>query len=746
MGMKVIRKELILVTIIILLLNGLGVIADDDFSRKIIINVEFPDFNEFEIINNEGKQIISKEGYGYFSSPGEPLLPYKNFLIALPPGGIVENVYFKEGKMTKLQGKYFIMPSPQILFLDKSDENISNILRKEWKENMKIYYSDEPYPEEIGKMRGYGTFRKYSYVSVSICPFKYHPKSGELFYLNSAKIIINYKFDEKDDLEKIKWDDFADEKASKLFYNYEEIKNLYKPHGIKPVLKENYDYVIITEESLLNAIQSSEFIEWKQSLGYKIKFVFTTDEEIQNQEGRDLAEKIRNFLRDYYMDWGIKYVLLVGDYKTIPMRYCSPNPYWLDGKVPTDAYYADLSYSDEESWNSNGDAYYGVYGQDNPDFLAEVYVGRIPTSDASRISYTLNKIVKFEKDVGSWKRSALHGGAMLFYANEDHNYDINHNIDGASCLDAIEKDFMKGWNISHYSEHEGLSPSKYEWKALNEESFTYDWRNGQYAIVNWAAHGAPTSIGRVIWDWDDGDGIPEHDNGELIWGSFLNTHSHLEGDYPSIIFAVSCNVGYPEPTGDGNLGIDLLTKESFGAGVGICSATRGAAVSADWKASHSGAEAICYEFNHYMINGTNGSEAIGEALYDAKFYVHHNFGWDHYLEYQNMFDYNLYGDPSMVREGIPYVKIVSPEKGIYINNNKITSFFTAFAVGKIEIVANASAEYVEFYIDDVLKYTDYEPPFAYTWDEIAFFRHKIRVVAYAGNRNADDEITIWKFF
>jgi len=211
---------------------------------------------------------------------------------------------------------------------------------------------------------------------------------------------------------------------------------------------------------------------------------------------------------------------------------------------------------------------------------------------------------------------------------------------------------MDGWTVSHYSEHEGISPSVYPFDPLTEQAFTADWRSGEYAVVNWAAHGAPASIGRVIWDWDDGDGIPEHENNELTWGSFLSTYSNLEGDYPSIVFAVSCNVGRPEPTSDGNLGIDMLTKESFGAAVAVCSSTRGAAVSADWVVSHSGAEALCYEFNHYMINGPDGPSKLGEALYDSKSYVHYNFGWDHPYEFMNMYDYNLYGDPSMMREGI----------------------------------------------------------------------------------------------
>ena len=135
---------------------------------------------------------------------------------------------------------------------------------------------------------------------------------------------------------------------------------------------QTYDYVIITTENLYNAITSSTFLEWKSLIGFNIKIINITDNEIASQTGKDLPEKIRSFLRSYYLNWGIQFVLIVGSHATIPMRYCYPNPTnhrfdifdWTSGEVPTDYYYADLSYSDSESWDYDGDGYYGEYGQD----------------------------------------------------------------------------------------------------------------------------------------------------------------------------------------------------------------------------------------------------------------------------------------------------------------------------------------------------------------------------------------------
>ena len=655
-------KRIISVTIVgFLIISGFGVfgasidtenitLKESAHDNNLVYILSFPSIDELQILNKNGYQRIEIDGFSFLKDIGKPMLPAKNYLFALPPGARVRSVDFQFNKLTQLPGVYNIEPTLIMIPLDDT-QNLYEKIQEEWKKNNQIIYnSNQGFPTENGKITGTGSFRQYPYVSVSVCPFQYFPLSGVIKYYKSVKITITY--DPSDSNDDLKSDIIADEKASNLFYNYNQINDLYKSISSRSSVSDEYDYLIITSDDLVDTVQSSDFFNWKTTLGYNVKIVLVTNYEITSQPGVDLAEQIRNFLRENYISWGVQYVLIVGDYTTIPMRYCSPDPNWLEGTVPTDIYYADLSYPDSESWNSNSDNYYGVYAQDNPDFLAEVYVGRIPTSDISRLEYTLDKIVTFEQDTGSWKDNTLHGGAILFYKNEDHNPVIDHDMDGCSVLDAIERDYMNDWGISHYSEHEGLSPSIYEWDVLSEQAYTADWRNNQYAVVNWAAHGAPASIGRVIWSWDDGDGIPEHENGELTWGRFLDTYSNLEGDYPSIVFAVSCNVGWPEPNPDGNLGIDLLTKESFGAAVAVCSATRGAAVSVNWTETHAGAEALCYEFNHYMINGPSGPSKLGEALYDSKFYVHNNFGWDHYLEFQNMFDYNLYGDPAMTREGI----------------------------------------------------------------------------------------------
>lgn len=414
------------------------------------------------------------------------------------------------------------------------------------------------------------------------------------------------------------------------------------------------DYIIVTTNDLKNAVISSDFVDWKNSIGFNVKIVSITDPEIDYQPGVNLAEQIRNFLREYYIEWGIKYVLFVGNYAKIPMRYCYPDrtnhrfePFDMySGEVPTDYYYADLSSSDAESWDSDGDGFYGEFRDDNPDFSAEISVGRIPTNDLARITYTLDKFVSFEQDTGSWKNNALNAGAFFYFTNQDNTG--QSSMDGADLSYYLEEDIMNGWTVSHYSEQEGLETSIYDWPALNEDSFILDWRTGQYAVINWQGHGWTNRVAHCIWSSDDGDDIPE--SSEITWPDFININSDLDDDYPSIVTAVSCYVGCPEIYQGRNLGVDLLTNPLIGASVGVVASARSPYGSIDWSPSNpGGSDSIIYEFNKNMIIN---NQSVGDALYNSKYYCTTNFGWNEYYEYIDLYTFNLYGDPSLVLQGI----------------------------------------------------------------------------------------------
>jgi hypothetical protein len=629
----------------------------------------------FRILPEGDGHRIRMDGFECSSAPGTPAIPARRFLVALPPGARVGSVEIVAPRFDEVRGTYRISPTPPLLppgFEDAVAREREEIIEETARIRASAYASDAFVPLQQVRLVGAGALRAVAYAMLEYTPFRYRPVSGRLELCPAADVRVRYRISsggssgEGDDA-RLLLGPSTDEAAARLFMNYDQVRSLYDFEA--PAARERravHDYVIVTTSSLIPAINASNFVSWKTALGHSVRLVLTTDSEIAGRPEADLAGRIRGFLREYQAAWGIEYVFLIGTLADVPMRYCwadptnhsfhpdDPNTY--GGETPTDAYYADLSLPDDQSWDLDGDGYPGEYGQDMPDFMPEIAVGRIPTSNATRVTYTLNKLIAFESDTGDWKDRALHGSTILFYENQDG--DGYPGIDGARCLAPIRDDLMPGWAVTRTCEHEGLAPSEYPWDPMTESLFTAAWRDGQYGVVNWSGHGACVCASRTVWWTDDGDGIPETDGSDWIQSiPFIQRTSSLEDDASSIVFAISCNVGYPEPNPYGRLGNDLLTKPGFGTAAAVLSATRGAAVGIYWPDPPGGAESICYEFNRFLIDGPAGPRRVGDALLDAKGYCHQNYAYDHYYEYKNLFDYNLYGDPALDRRGVAAVAV-----------------------------------------------------------------------------------------
>jgi len=105
---------------------------------------------------------------------------------------------------------------------------------------------------------------------------------------------------------------------------------------------------------------------------------------------------------------------------------------------------------------------------------------------------------------------------------------------------------------------------------------------------------------------------------------------------------------------------------------------------------------------------------------------------------------------------LPTITITNPKSGfIYFNFRDWFSFQLPFIVtlifGKNDIEADVTPgiyeiDRVEFYIDDDLKYPDYNEPYKWVWNELTpFFYYIIKVVVYDDNGfQTSDEIRVFK--
>jgi hypothetical protein len=168
-----------------------------------------------------------------------------------------------------------------------------------------------------------------------------------------------------------------------------------------------------------------------------------------------------NFMHDKYPsgEWGIRYVLLVGDLRVIPRRlvfYSNPHKEW---GLQSDHFFAKLSGGDTSAqvWNSDGDRRWGEIDGDEMSVVPDVLVGRIPLNDATSVGNAIQAMITFEQDNGTWKHRALLAGGY----NDIKS--ATQKTDNAVLMEYIHDHLLdpNGWSETRIYEQTGLGTSPY---------------------------------------------------------------------------------------------------------------------------------------------------------------------------------------------------------------------------------------------------------------------------------------------
>ncbi len=169
---------------------------------------------------------------------------------------------------------------------------------------------------------------------------------------------------------------------------------------------EPVEYIIITTDKLKPAFEKLR--DWKREKG--INSVIRTVNWINtNYPGCDLPERIRNFLRESYYEWGTQWVLMGGDITDVPARRVrSINHYAGYYELLTDMYYACLN----GSWNANGNEGWGEVHLDSTDYDIHLWVGRLLGATLQEIETGIDKILKVEKEPWYENKLLLIAGAL----------------------------------------------------------------------------------------------------------------------------------------------------------------------------------------------------------------------------------------------------------------------------------------------------------------------------------------------
>ncbi len=605
-------------------------ITASSWSNVLYVNVPAPDY---EIA---GSKFIVENG-DYLNTPGAPNLPCRKMTLCLPPGAVIESMKFSGTR--KEIGDFDIPPTkPSLPMTDKAA--VSRIMESYNKFKDNFYTSDKMYPETFGVLLSKGGLRKYTVADIACYHFAYQPISKKLSYSPYITVEIHYSMPNSTSERARFWrgltDDITfDDIAQEIIYNWQDARMWY--HTDTP--KRANGYYIIIPASLTSSVDA--LVTHRQNQGYNVNLI--TKEYIEaNVAGDNLVVKIRNYLRDSMAN--IAYALLVGFSADIPWRSVVPfnnNPYspWNSAEyspIPSDLYYAELTDPDSLSWNSDGDTYYGeVYdddfnpvGEDDPDYHADIHLGRIPYSNQSTIEEICEKIIAFDTNTDvSYKTSSLLAGAIYYYANEDSTG--NARMDGADFTEELlDNAVLDRANAITLYEMAGLSPSTHTCTdSLTRTNMVNYWQNR--GIMYECHHGHNYLYARKIWAWDDGDSIPEAF--EIQWPTCLNTSdvNQLDNDHPATTILRSCLCGNPDVYG---LAAELLRHGSSA----VISSSR-----VCWM-THADAGGIPYHFLERLIQDTTVSHGIIGKSYD----IARNDFMDATGFWLPAYHYNLFGDPA----------------------------------------------------------------------------------------------------
>jgi hypothetical protein len=268
---------------------------------------------------------------------------------------------------------------------------------------------------------------------------------------------------------------------------------------------DRIDLLIISPKKYTNILKL--LATHKENKGIKTRII-EVENIYKDFEGRDEPEQIKSAIKNSYDECNIKYVLLIGNFRQIPARYCyNYDDYGsFDISFISDLYYADL-YNDEglfSKWDGNHNGIFGEWNgkeaQDsNISLTPEICIGRLPCNNINEVKIMINKIINYEeKTNGSeWFNNFIVAGGDTYSSARGYNdeiFDKNEGEEYTQKAIQIMKDFspIRLWASNHKLTTFNLISS-----INNGCGFLY--LSGHGNPITWVTHpiNSSVTIGRI---------------------------------------------------------------------------------------------------------------------------------------------------------------------------------------------------------------------------------------------------------
>lgn len=467
-----------------------------------------------------GYDLVTMKDCSSLNEIGNPLLPVKHIMIALPSGMKAISIRVLSAQEQSLPETYTILPAQQPQPIGGTINGIPRM-----QQNKATYISLLPYPSALVSLGTQSDLAGQSMIAVTIFLVHYLPLERELTLVQSIRFVIDgvtgYICGDYLPQTLSETGRMMDEQMIKgMVINPQDVvlQTSPNPHpvGVQP---GDYDYAIITQESWVSAFQP--LADWKTQKGVPATIVTTNW--IYNNSGYSgtNVDKIRAFVQDAYNTWGTTYVLLGGDIDVVP---CKDTTFPLvdPGPVPNDAYYADF---------------------DN-DWICEVNVGRAsvtgPGNGTGQIGNFIYKVMTYETNppLTNYAKNAGFFG-----------FDLDSWTHAEQCKININNSYIPtSWTVK----------TVYDSQSGNHRTNVINALNAGQNIVNHADHSGANSMGTgyINHDW-------------LIYSSDMDNLTN--GNKQTILYSMGCD---PAAYDVSDCIAEHFVRSSYGGGIAFIGNSR----------------------------------------------------------------------------------------------------------------------------------------------------------------------------
>lgn len=592
--------------------------------KKLLITQHFSD--PVLIKEDDSIKITINEAKSFTTTQGTPMLPFLVKTLEFKWNTTIKSIVFNHSKVKtrSLIGKPSYVPFFKL-------NNCGEIVVQDFNYSNNKLENDGFFPENWFSIeKGAGINKKGEHVlfmSIHFYPVRYNPSKNIIEYINDANLEITYTTSD-----------------TKLFSS-----------------NTTYDLLIISPSQFSEELQ--KLVQHKNS--HNIRAVSKTVEEIyRTYPGRDKPEQIKYFIKDALENWGVKYVLLVGDIKKIPIRNTDAFPWRGENGLLSDLYYSDI-YDENYSfctWDKNNNSIFGevfynfsswppeMIDLDDVDLYPDLHIGRIPCRNRDELSLMTDKIIFYENNTydQTWFKKIILCGGDTFPPSRGAPFNV---FEGEITNTKVSQELPGFKHIFLWTSKHNLHPWSFN-RAITKGA----------GFVSYAGHGfehgwgtyRPNSLSkRMIFYYTpylqlirNQYKLPIVFFDACLTAKLDFNMSDLDKYFPIAvkIIQILTGVKYDPSNYYPCFAYAFLNRENGGA-IAVVGATRSAYTFVDKNGVYAGAGYLDVHFFKAYTEGIT----VGEMLTQAQNDYLNNVGMDYFT----VEEYILLGDPSLRVGGYP---------------------------------------------------------------------------------------------